>query len=86
MAKPKENESDNLAPRDDGPPVENKPPEQPAPRDDGPPVYLVAEGKVVTTLRGPMGAFQEVYARDFVRGDADLGELLGLGSLVRKKS
>lgn len=46
--------------------------------------YLVAEGKMVTTLRGPMGAFQEVYARDFVHGQTDLDELVALGTLTPK--
>lgn len=45
--------------------------------------YTVAEGKVVTTLRGPLGAFQRVKASDFRHGQKALDELVAAGAVVK---
>lgn len=44
---------------------------------------LVAERNTVTTLRGTLGAFQEVKPRDFPNGQADIDVFLKAGILVR---
>jgi hypothetical protein len=75
----------------------NKEPNPTAPKELGVPTgvraaapttfqYRVAEGKVVTTLRGPMGAFQEVGLGDFVHGQRDLDELVASGALTKKSA
>jgi outer membrane biosynthesis protein TonB len=45
--------------------------------------YTVAEGKVVTTARGPIGSFGAVRASDFSGGQTQLDGLVASGAVVK---
>jgi hypothetical protein len=47
--------------------------------------YIVAEGKVVHCLKGPIGAFQEIRAMDLSNGEEGLDALFADGTIVAAK-
>ncbi len=70
-------------------PVASTPAPSPAPRPaepTGAPGYYVAEGKTVSpgTGRDTLGAFEQVYARDFGDGQASLDRLLSDGYIFKR--
>lgn len=52
----------------------------------GSPGYFVAEGKTVnpSTGRDALGAFEQVYARDFIEGQAALDQFVAAGYLFKR--
>lgn len=46
-------------------------------------VYAVAPGKTITTLRGPAHAGKQLTARDFVRGQKAIDELVASGDILK---